>query len=148
MVTQLIREAKEGRGDLVVLWLDLTNAYGYIPHKLLEVALEKHHVPQKVKDFFLDYCSKFILRVSSDQLTSEWHQLEVGIITGCTKSVTLFALAMNMLSKGAETECRGLLRRSGVRQPPIRAFMDDLMVTTTAASGARWILQGLERIMA
>ncbi len=39
------------------------------------------------------------------------------------------------------------LSKSGVRQPPIRAFMDDLTVTTTAVPGARWILQGLERRM-
>ena len=48
VVTQLIREAKEGGGDLAVLWLDLTNAYGSIPHKLVEVALEKNNVPQMV----------------------------------------------------------------------------------------------------
>lgn len=137
VVTQLIREAREGRGDLAVLWLDLTNVYGSIPHKLVEVALEKHHVSQKVKDLILDY----------GQLTSDWHQLEVGIITDCTISVTLFALAMNMLVKAAETECRGPLSKAGVRQPPIRAFMDDLTVTTTAVPGARWILQGLERLM-
>lgn len=46
VVTQLIREAREGRGDLVVLWLDLTNAYSSIPHNLVEVALKKHHVPE------------------------------------------------------------------------------------------------------
>lgn len=40
VVTQLIREAREGRGDLAVLWLDLTN--GSIAHKLVKVALEKH----------------------------------------------------------------------------------------------------------
>ncbi|RXN12199.1 reverse transcriptase [Labeo rohita] len=147
VVTQLISEAREGRGDLVVLWLDLTNAYSSIPHKLVEVALEKHHVPQKVKGLILDYYSKFSLRVSSGQLTSDWHQLEVGIITGCTISVTLFALAMNMMVKAAEIECRGPLSKSGVRQPPIRAFMDNITVTTTAVPGARWILQGLERLM-
>ncbi len=52
-----------------------------------------------------------------------------------------------MLVKAAETECRGPLSKSGLRQPPIRAFMDDLTVTTTAIPGARWILQGLERLM-
>lgn len=97
-----------------MLWLDLTNAYGSIPHKQVEVALEKHHVPKKVKDLILYYYSKFSLRVSFGQVTSDWHQLEVGIITGYTISV----------------------------------FMDDLTVTTTAVPGARWILQGLESIMA
>ncbi|KAL7833617.1 hypothetical protein AOLI_G00285770 [Acnodon oligacanthus] len=41
VVTQLIREARENKGDLVVLWLDLTNAYGSIPHKLVEEALRR-----------------------------------------------------------------------------------------------------------
>lgn len=77
MVTQLIREAREGRRYLVVLWLDLT--YGSIPHKLIEVALEKHNVPRKVKYLILDYDSKSSLRVSSGEMTSDWHQLEVGI---------------------------------------------------------------------
>lgn len=150
MVTQLNREAREVRRDLdlSVLWLDLTNTYGSIPHKLVEVSLEKHHIPQKVKGLIFDYYNKFSFRVSSGQLTSDWHQLEVGIITGCTISVTLFSLTMNMLVKVGEPECCGPLSKSRVRQPPIRAFMDDLMVTTTAAPGARWILQGLEKIMA
>lgn len=31
VVTQFLREAKENRGDLVVLWLDPANAYGSMP---------------------------------------------------------------------------------------------------------------------
>ncbi len=84
----LISEAREGRGDLTIIWLDLTNAYGSIPHKLVEVVLQRYHVPQKVKDIILDYYNKFSLRVSTGPLSSDWHQLEVGIITGCTILVT------------------------------------------------------------
>lgn len=52
-------------------------SYVSIPHKLLNVALGRQHVPQKVKDLILDYYSNFNFRVSSGQLTSHWHQLEV-----------------------------------------------------------------------
>lgn len=79
-------------------------------------------------------------------MTSDWHKLEVGI-TGCTISVILFAVAMNMIVKSAEPECRGPQSRGGVRQPPIRAFMDDLTVTTESVPGGRWILQGLEKLI-
>ena len=137
VVTQLIREAREGKGDLAVLWLYLTDAYGSIPHKLVETALDRHHVPGKIRDLILDYYKSFKLRVTSGTVTSEWHRLEKGIITGCTISVILFALAMNMLVKSAEVECRGPLTKSGVRQPPIRAFMDDLTVTTTSVPECR-----------
>ena len=32
VISQLIREAKEGKGDLVVTWLDIANAYGSLSH--------------------------------------------------------------------------------------------------------------------
>lgn len=147
VVTQLIREAREGKGDLTVLWLDLANAYGSIPHKLVELSLLRHHVPSKVADLILDYYKNFRLRATAGSVTSDWHRLEKGIITGCTISVILFALAMNMIVKSAEVECRGPLTTSGVRQPPVRAFMDDLTVTTTSVPGSRWILQGLEKLI-
>ncbi|GAA6088617.1 uncharacterized protein LOC109140547 [Tachysurus ichikawai] len=140
VVTQLLREAKENRGDLVVLWLDLANAYGSMPHKLVQEALERHHVSVIMRNLIQDYYSDFKLRVSSGSITSEWHRLEVGIITGCTISVILFALAMNMLVKSAEPECRGPKSKTAIWQPPIRAFMDDLTVTVESVPGARWIL--------
>ena len=61
-------------------------------------------------------------------------------------SAVLFSLTMNMLVKAAEVECRGPLCRSGVRQSPISAYMDDLTVTTSVMGG-RWLLKGLERNM-
>jgi len=54
VVTQLIREAQENKGDLVVLWLDLANAYGSIPHKLVEEALNRHRIPDMFRDLILD----------------------------------------------------------------------------------------------
>ncbi|GAA6088928.1 uncharacterized protein LOC109140547, partial [Tachysurus ichikawai] len=52
-----------------------------------------------------------------------------------------------MLVKSAEPECRGPKSKTGIRQPPIRAFMDDLTVTVESVPGARWILKGLERLI-
>lgn len=53
--------------------------------------------------------------------------VEKGIITGWIISLSLFSLAMNMLVKSVEPKCQGPLTRSGVRQPPIRAFMDEMV---------------------
>lgn len=129
-MTQLIREAREGKGDLAVLWLDQANVYGSIPHKIVQVALERHHVPCNMKVLIMDY----------------YNRLEKGIITGCTISVILLPLAMTTLVKSAELECRGPKTKSRIRQPHIRAFMDDRTVTIVSFPGCRWILQGLERL--
>ena len=147
VVSQLIREAKSNRGDLSVLWLDLANAYGSIPHKLVETALFKYHVPEGIRNLILNYYNDFKLRVSSGVTTSDWQKLEKGIITGCTISVSLFTLAMNLLVKSAETECRGPVTNSGTRQPPIRAFIDDLTVTANSVHGCRWLLRGIHRLI-
>ena len=82
VLTQLLREAKENKGDLTVLWLDLANAYGSMPHKLVEEALTRHHVPPSVCDLIADYYKNFRLRACSSSVTSEWQTLEKGIITG------------------------------------------------------------------
>lgn len=44
-------------------------------------------------------------------------------------------------------QCRGLCSKSGVWQPPIRMFMDDLTITITSVPGTRWILQGLGNLI-
>lgn len=95
--------------------------------------LERHHVLAKVSDLILD--PQKDLRAPAGTTTSERHRLEVGIITGCSISLILFAVDVNILVRSAEPECRGPKSRSGIRQPPVRAFMDDLPVTTESVPG-------------
>lgn len=37
---------------------------------------------------------------------------------------------------------------TGVRQPPTRAFMDDMTITTKSHVEGRWMLEDLERLIA
>lgn len=93
------------KGDLAVLWLDFTDAYESIPQKRLKVGLERHYILRRWgKRNILD------LQVFADELTSDWHQLEMGIITRYTISETLFTI--NMLVKAAQPECRGPLSKT------------------------------------
>ena len=131
VVSKLIREARENNGNLAVLWLDLTNAYGSIPHKVVEETFRRYHVPSSLSNLILDYYNNFNLRVTSSTKTSDWHRLKRGIITGSTISATLFSLAMNMIIKSAEMECRSPRSKSGIRQPPLRAYMDNITETSS-----------------
>ena len=147
VITQLLKDAKANKGDLAVLWLDLKNAYASIPHSLVQEALKRNHVPNKITEIIGDYYSNFQMRMVWGNKTSAWHYLERGIVTCCTISAMLFALAMNKLIKAAEVECRGPTTRSGQRQPPIRAYMDDMTLTSTSVIGARWLLRGIENLI-
>lgn len=59
-------------------------------------------VTHHLADLILDYYDQFRIRVSAGVVTSEWHKLEVVIITSCPISVTLFVLTMNTIMKWAE----------------------------------------------
>lgn len=132
---QLLREARENKGNLVVLWLDLANAYGSIPHRLVEKALQKHHVPENIREPIMDYYNNFHVRVSAGPETSDWCRLEIGIITGCTLSVILFSLAINMLVKSAIPITTVVMRAREVLQ-----YRDPKVVGAgvTVKTGRKW----------
>ena len=147
VISQLLKEAKTNKGNLAVLWLDhkmLTK----IPHKLVELTLKRYHVPDRISNLIQDYYNIFKMRIMTKGSILAWHNLERGIITGCTISATVFTLAMNLLIKTTELECRGPVTRSGVRQSLIRAYMDNMTITTTSTIGARWVLKGIEKLVA
>ena len=82
VLTQIIREAKEGKGELAVLWLHLANAYESIPHQLVKITLERYHVPTKMRDLLQIYYDSLKMRFSVRDYITDWQRLEVGIITG------------------------------------------------------------------
>lgn len=135
MVTQLIREARKNKGNFSVLWLGLENAYGSISLKLVHLTLTKHHAPSRDRDLIAAYYSNFRMRASYKAVTSDWHKIKIGIIKGCTISMVLFSLTVNMHAKSAKSEHRGPKIKSAQCQPPIRTFMDDNTVTTESCQG-------------
>ena len=143
-ISQLIREAKVNKSDLTVVWLDLANAYGTVPHQLIETALKHYHVPSHIQGIIVNYLQGIKLRFKVGDQTTKWQNLEKGIVTGCTISVVLFVMGMNLLNKAASAETRGPKTNTGERLTPNRAFVDDLTVTTQTHVQARWILAALE----
>ena len=147
IITQLLREARQKKGNLAMVWLDLANAYGSIPHMLVAKAMMVYHIPLKVQELVLTYYNNISVRFTTKTFTTAPQRLEKGIVTGCTISVVLFLCAFNLIISAAEKECRGPTARSGTRQPSIRAFMDDITICTEGAAGARWILRSLEKLV-
>ncbi|XP_052224084.1 uncharacterized protein LOC127839738 [Dreissena polymorpha] len=70
VLSQVIREARVNHDDLTVVWLDLDNAYGSIPHKLIEKALEQYHVPEHVCNLVKDYYTDIKLRFAVGDKTT------------------------------------------------------------------------------
>ena len=113
ILSQLIREAKEGKKDLVVTWLDIANAYGTIPHSLIMQTLRRAHVPEDVCSLVESYYGDVKIRFTTKDFITDWQKVEKGIITGCTLSVILFALTMTLLVASAKKTTKGPKSETG-----------------------------------
>ena len=136
-----IQDAKKYKKDLSVVWLDLANAYGSVPHVLIEQAMEFFWIPEPVRAMVRMYYDKFKMRYTTGSFTTEWQRLEVGIAAGCTISVILFVLVMEMILKACK--CDGAEVTT-----PLRSFMDDITALVRGESVTRKMLERLDKLIA
>ena len=144
MIWHTIQESKKLRRDLSVVWLDLANAYGSVPHALIEFAMEFMWIPEKVRSFIMQYYSDFRMRFSTTQYTTTWQRLEVGIPMGCAISQILFVLGMEEVIRAAEKAGHDVELEGAEELPPIRAFMDDITLLNPSTKAVEAILGKLE----
>ena len=65
VLSQLVSDARRSKGDLAVMWLDQANAFGTIPHKLVDEELVRHYVPNSIRELITDSSSSSC-RAASD----------------------------------------------------------------------------------
>ena len=73
----------------------------------------------------MQYYSKFKMRFTTPNFTTDWHALEVGIAAGCTISVIWFILIMEMVLQDT-----GFGKDHTKVQSPIKAFMYNVTLLT------------------
>lgn len=88
-----------------VVWLDLANAYGSVPHRIIDFAMEHFWEPGRLRDIVGKYYQKFKMRFPTRNFTTDWQSLDVGVPMGCAKSPLLFVLVMEMVIREAEHCC-------------------------------------------
>src|SRR5580692_300862 len=147
MIWDAIQRAKTGKLELHVIWLDLANAYGAVPHSLLWKALETYHVPTGIIGILREYFKNFKMRFRTPSFTTRWTPLEVGIAMGCSVSPILFVLAMQVLLKATEFEAGEASLGQGVHIPSLKAFMDYIIVIADAVAKAQQVLDRLDSLV-
>jgi len=91
-----------------------------------------------VKAYFGDLQSSF----STPEFSSTWQCLEVGIMAEFTISLA-FTMAMEVIIR-ASRWVGGERLASGMRLPPIRAYMDDMTTMTTTVACTNQLLGKLK----
>ena len=148
MIWEAIQRAKSEKLNLDVIWLDLANAYGSVPHQMIQLALRMYHVPEDIQVMLDDYFSGFRMRFSTISYTTDWINLEIGIAMGCTISPILFVMAMEVILKAAKDSAGPANLGGGCYMPPLKAFMDDTTIICSKEDETRRMLERLDVLMA
>ena len=109
-IWESIQHAKKQKEDVAMVWLDLANAYGSVPHQMIHNAMDFFWIPDEVQKMLMAYYNNFKMRFTTSDYTTDWQSLEVGIAAGCTVSVILFVLVMEMMLRS--TDCQNTLVRT------------------------------------
>ena len=148
MMWSALKDSKLRKKSLAVLWLDLANAYGSVPHQLIIFALRRYSVPERIINLVMKYYWGLWGRSSSRTASSDWFLYEVGIFAGCTLSVILFLLAFNIVIEYLKLGGIARFRLSGdIAMEPFRAFMDDLSILTPSVSETERALRRTEVVL-
>lgn len=67
-INQIIKEAREDK-NFAAMWLDLANAYGSLPLKLIGSAMELYHILEKVQGIVKSYFEGMRTEVTVDDCT-------------------------------------------------------------------------------
>ena len=103
MMHSAIEDSKRSRRDLRILWLDLQNAFGSVPHATMWDMLQRLSVPPS----FISLC-KTIYENSGHHVIMDAGKIQFikqtkGIKQGCPLSPLLFNSVMEGLSRGIHT---------------------------------------------
>ena len=101
MIWNSILLVKRDKTELHVIWLDLANAYGLVPHHLIRMGLEFFNFPSKVGEIIMKYFNLAFMKFTVKNYTTKWQALEIGIMMGCVISPLLFVLAMELFLRSA-----------------------------------------------
>ena len=90
----IIKDSREKHRALSVCWLDLANAYGSVPHGLIQFALQHYNSPPQ----FMNTVSGLYSGLSATITTTGWATasvpLQIGVYQGDPLSVVIFNTVM------------------------------------------------------
>ena len=112
VLQEILRDAKVRGREVVVAWLDLTNAFGSVPHAAIHEALRRHRVPEPVRNVIRSAYDGVTTRIKTAEGMTGPVDILSGVRQGCPLSPIVFNLALEpvvraLLATGGGYELAG-----------------------------------------
>lgn len=139
VLREAIDKATQDKRDISVAWLDLTNAFGSIPHAILFAALERCGAPVQLINIIKSMYTDCATRVKVAEGTTERIPMGAGVRQGCPASPMIFNLALEpiiraIIGTGVSFEFYG-------QQVTVLAYADDLTIIVESIEQMQLALQ-------
>ena len=137
IVWAALKEAKSKNLTLATIWLDIANAYGSIPHKMIIFALHWYSGSRNWIHLIESYYSRIFSKSFSLEASNSWHRHQRGIFAACTLSIILFLAGLNIIPECSLVANRPHFHLNNLSLPLMRAFMDDLNIMASTISSVK-----------
>ena len=93
-LASIIKEATGKHRSLSVCWLDLANAYGSVPHALIQFSLQHYHSPPQFTNTIASLYSGLSATITTNSWATPFVPLQTGVYQGDPLSVVIFNTIM------------------------------------------------------
>uniref|UniRef100_A0ABD2XJP6 Reverse transcriptase domain-containing protein n=1 Tax=Trichogramma kaykai TaxID=54128 RepID=A0ABD2XJP6_9HYME len=97
ILQEILREAKDRKREVVVAWLDLSNAFPSLPHSSIFRALEGHGMPLKVRNVISSLYADMRTRIQVASGSTNPIRICSGVRQGCPLSPDVFNLTLEVV---------------------------------------------------
>lgn len=148
VVRSAIEDARRGGKRVTLAWLDLSNAFGSVPHSYLVHALRLHGMPDKIVGVVSELYHDAVTKVRTSQGYTNPIPLAAGVKQGDPLSPILFNLAMEPVVRAVYRSANTDGYRLGERHFSIVAYADDLALIASGEEQMRRLLKTTEEVAA
>ena len=145
-LAEVIREASEKHRSLSVCWLDLANAYGSVPHGLIQFALGHYNVPLHVINIISSLYSGLSATITSNKWATSFVPLQTGVYQGDPLSVVIFNTIMCTLIDALKPLQHLGYNLSGTKHlVHLLQYADDTCLVANGPSSCQELLRQVEQ---
>lgn len=121
-----ITTSKRNRSNLAIAWIDLKNAFGSIPHDIIEHALTSSYVDAETVDLLLKPIRNSKTRIRTNEGLTEPIRIKSGVLQGDPISPLIFNLSAEFLIQAVEEKMTGFTMHDETFK--CLAYADDLVL--------------------